>query len=205
MKKTKVIFTLVVAAACVLSVQVTKTFILPKIQVQLDKRTFHRSKGEPSYPVWVVEYFDFQCGSCRQASYEMKEYMSKHPGKIFLQVRFFPIQGHSHGLRSAIYGECAAEQNKFWDFYDLVFEKQPEWSALKDIEAIFHDYAKSARIDIKKLDVCVEDPKTEQAVAGEKQKAKDLGINTTPTFFIRGKMVTGIKNAIEELDKELKR
>ncbi len=205
MKRSKILITFIITATCFLSVQTTKTFILPKIKVSLDKRTLHRSKGDPSYPLWVVEYLDFQCGSCRFASQKIKEYLVQHPSKVFLQVRFFPIEGHPHGVRSAVYGECAAEQNRFWDFYDIVFEKQPEWTQLKSIDTVFLGYTQVLRMDTKQLEACVDNPKTERTVTEEKQKAKSLGINVTPSFFIRGRLVTGIENALNELEKELKK
>lgn len=198
LKKLTVTF-LIVALGC--GAVFAARSVMPKAQVGLDERAIRRSKGSPKAPVWVVEYMDFQCPSCRYTAQPLKDYFAKYPSRIYLQVRFFPIQSHPHGLRSAVYAECAAEQGKFWDFYDWVLDKQPEWSPLKSIDGAFQGYAKSVGLNVSRFRTCADNPATLKKIEEEKEKAKALGVNLTPTFFVGGKMVSGVKPAMEAIEK----
>jgi len=168
---------------------------------RLDKRNEARVKGTPNAPLWIVEYSDFQCDNCRQAYFVMKEYLEKYPSQIFLQVRFYPItRQHLYALKAAIYAECAAGQKKFWEFHDILFEKQDEWAVSQDPDSLFLGYALKVGIDPKVLEACVNDPKIKGKVEEEKIAGRDIGVDATPTFFIGGKMITGAKALREELE-----
>ena len=173
----------------------------PKGKVTFDKRILNRSQGSPNAPVWIVEYMDYQCPACRTAFLVIDTALRQYPSQNYFQVRFHPIKQHSHGLESAIYSECAMRQKKFWEFHRLLFENQKEWEDLILIEDKFHAYAQRAGLNLVALDACVADPLTSETVLKENADSVALGVNTTPTFFVNGKMVAGIKEMKAELKK----
>ena len=126
-------------------------------------------------------------------------FFKEYPSKLYLQVKFHPLKQHPHGLESALYAECATRQNKFWKFHHLLFENQSEWKENPDTAGTFHSYARQAGMDLKKLDACLANPLTEQTVSQENLDSTVLGIRSTPTFFINGKMIVGPKPLREEL------
>ncbi len=142
---------------------------------------------------------DYQCPSCRQAFKVLDAYLKEYPSNIYLQVRFHPLKQHPYGLESALYAECATRQNKFWEFHRLLFENQEDWKESSAVIEKFHDYAKQAGLDLKKLDACVADPLTKETVFQEGIESSQLGVHSTPTFFINGKMIVGPKPLMEEL------
>ena len=184
---------------CVGSIHGARIFFGPHGRVTLDKRILNRSKGNPAASVWVVEYMDYQCPSCRMAFKVLDIYIKEYPSNLYLQVRFHPLKQHPHGLESALYAECATRQNKFWEFHRLLFENQDEWKENTAAAEKFHDYAKQAGMDLKKLDACVVNPHTKETVLQENMDSLALGVNSTPTFFINGKMIVGPKPLVEEL------
>ncbi len=165
----------------------------------LDSRILNRSRGNPAAPIWAVEYMDYQCPSCRIAFKILDAYMKENPSKLYLQVRFHPLKQHPHGLETAIYAECATRQNKFWEFHRLLFENQSVWKDMNYATGVFHDYAHQAGMDLKKLDSCLTNPMTKEKVLEESAASKELGIDSTPTVFINGKMIVGHKPLLEEL------
>lgn len=192
-------------AVCGGSVWIGRSFFFPKTELTKDALDLVRSKGSSQAPVWIVEYSDYQCPSCRTAFYILEEALRSPSSKIYLQARFFPLLSHTYGLKSAIYAYAAAQQDKFWEFHTILFEKQPEWSqaSIEQIDTLFENYAKEAGIDVKKLVASVEDPKTKEKVFEEGETARSLGISTTPTFFINGKMAAGLTAFKEELARVL--
>ena len=184
---------------CIGSIHGARIFFGPHGEVTLDKRILNRSKGNPAASVWIVEYMDYQCPSCRMASKVLDAYFKEYPSNLYLQVRFHPLKQHPHGLESALYAECAMSQNKFWEFHSLLFENQVEWRESSNATEKFHDYAKKTGLDLKKFDTCAADPLTKDRVLQENIESIALGVNSTPTFFINGKMIVGPKPLMAEL------
>ena len=198
MSHRKLTATIIVLGLCILSVFAGRLVWGPKGQAAV-KQASLRSRGHPSAALWVVEYMDYQCPSCRSASAILDGYVVRHPHDIYVQVKFFPLKMHAFGLTSALYSECASRQNKFWPLHTLLFENQPEWTGLPQAALVFRDYAQRAGVDMGKLDACVEDKKTGEFVMKEKAAAEALGVNLTPTFFFNGKMVAGRQAFLEAI------
>lgn len=85
-----------------------------------------QSKGDKNAPVTLIEFADFECPFCEQFFREakpqiMKEYVDT--GKVQFIFMNYPIfLSHPNAVKAAEAGECAAEQGKFWEMHDLMFE-----------------------------------------------------------------------------------
>jgi protein-disulfide isomerase len=205
MKFNKSLLTIAVIFVCVGVVNVSKNILGPKGLLTFQAKIGPRAQGNPNAPIKIVEYMDMQCKSCAEAVPIMKNYFYTYPSKIYWEVKFYPLmKSHLYALKSALYAECAARQNKFWPFYDAVLEHQSEWSKAADPNPVFTRLALESNINIQTLEACVEDGNAKLAVMSEKDQAIQLGIKSTPTFFINEKMVVGTKALQEELDAILK-
>lgn len=162
-----------------------------------------RTKGNPGAPIKIVEYIDFQCPSCAMGAQKIKEYMQKYPDKIFLDMRYFPLEMHRHALVASKYAECAARQGQFWPLHDLILEKQKIWTELTNVAPVFDIYAKESGLDMGKLKACLSADTVDRVIQRSRKEGMDIGIRSTPTYFINGKMVVGIKLLQEELDQLL--
>ncbi len=197
----KIIATFIVLALCGGAVQAGRYFTGPKGKFIVDKRVSARSKGSPKASLWIVEYIDFQCGACSRVSGILREYLEKYPSQIYLQVRFRPlVLTHPFALKSAVYAECPASQGKFWPFYEILFTRQNDWASSDFPDDLFHSYAKEIGMNVKKLDICIQDEAVKKKVIAENDEAIDLGVKSTPTFFMNGKMVVGLDALKEELE-----
>jgi protein-disulfide isomerase len=180
MKMNKNLATVVLAGLSVIFVFAFKE-LRPNPDAELKKRLSERSLGSEKAALWITEYFDYQCPPCARASHLLKEQIGKNPGKIYLQVKHFPLPGHKNAMKAAVYGECASRQaGKFWHFHE-----------------------KDAGLDLKKLDACVADLTVQTSVEQEKAKGQELGVQTTPTFFVNGQIHVGLIELQKALDKEL--
>ncbi len=166
-------------------------------------RLSDKSSGNPAADLKILEFFDYQCGACGKAYQVIREAMAKHPGRIYLEARFYPLDGHLFGRRTALYSQCAAAQKKFWPWHDLLFQKQAEWAALKspaEAETQFKSYASEIGLNISTLDRCLADPGTQKAVADDRQYGVAMGVRSTPSFFINGKFVVGAAGLTQAMD-----
>src|SRR3989338_7939107 len=135
----KILAAVLLIGLCATAVIIGRNFFFPKASLSKDALDLVRSKGSPGSPIWIVEYSDYQCPSCRAAFYILEEAYNVFPSKIYLQARFYPLIKHPYGLKSAIYAYAAAQHDKFWPFHTILFEKQSEWSEapVEKIDGIF--------------------------------------------------------------------
>lgn len=150
-----------------------------------------KTRGNPQADVRIIEHIDYQCMACRQASLKLKELMVKHPDRIYLEVRFYPIGTHRHGLKSAVWAECAADQGKFWEFHERLFETQIWWGTLEDPRTAFLGFARALGLDMARIETCVTAEDTAARIRSGLAEAQAIGIRSTPTFLINGRMVVG--------------
>src|SRR5690606_23678943 len=81
-------------------------------------------KGNPDARVAVVEFSDYQCPSCKAVHPVLDELVKKYPNDVRVVFRHFPLPQHPKAAEAAAAAVWAAEQGRFWQFTDLVFQNQ---------------------------------------------------------------------------------
>ncbi len=170
--------------------------------------------GNANAKVTVVEFSDFQCPFCEKFFTDTLKQIDDNyikTGKIKLAFRHYPlISIHPNAQIASEASECANEQNKFWDYHDLLFTNQAAWSPLtgSDITSSLTDYAGQVGLDTGAFATCLSSHKYKARVDADQAAGNDAQVNGTPTFFINGNRLVGaqpfsaIKRAIEgELKK----
>lgn len=197
----KFLASLTVIFICIGSVLATRYFRWSGGDLSDGARDLLRSRGKADAPLRVLEYVDYQCQACREANKLLEDFMLKNPSKAFWQVRFFPLKGHHHTLKAAIYADCASRHGKFWAFQQILFDTQAEWGprSATEVNSLFEGYARKAGLSTNQIRGCVDDPHTQETILAEKKEAKTMGIRETPTFFINGKMIVGLQMFKEEI------
>lgn len=162
-----------------------------------------RAKGNPKAEVRIIEFIDFQCPACANGVKILNEYFEKHPGKMYLELRHFPLAMHRHGFASSHWSECAAKQNKFWPFFNILIERQKEWGALIDARPSFVAIAKEVGLDQGQMDACLQDKSVSEIIKNDVEEGKLRGVNSTPSYLINHEMVVGTKSLKTKLDQLL--
>src|SRR5262245_18030622 len=101
-------------------------------------------RGPHRAPVTIIEYGDFECPNCKQAAPAVALLLKRFDRRVCFVYRHFPLEEvHLHALIAAEAAEAAAEQGRFWEMHDLIFERQPQiqLSHLREI-------AEELRLDI---------------------------------------------------------
>jgi len=157
-----------------------------------------RSKGNPQAALKIVEFADFQCSHCKHGAEIIKNYMKQYPDGIYLTMKFFPL-GQLNSSMSAFYAQCAARQGKFWDMHDELFATQDSWRTLLRVQDFYNTIAQPLGLDVVALQECSEEKDVRALVARERSLGDSYFVKSTPTYFINGKMVVGIKELEEAL------
>jgi protein-disulfide isomerase len=154
-----------------------------------------RSRGDPTAPITIYEFSDFQCPFCRQFVDETmplleREYIAT--GKVRLVFVNYPIpQLHPNAPAAHNFAMCAARQDRFWPAHDLLFQRQAEWGKLPDPGEYFRRLGGPAALEPEILRNCLEQRSEDWVVQADAREAGGLGIRGTPAFLINGGLLTG--------------
>ncbi len=172
-----------------------------KDKIQVVSRGINPAKGNLNSSVTIIEFGDFKCPACKAAHPIINEILTKYNASLY--YRNFPLPMHGEiSFLAAESAQCANEQGKFWEYHDLLYDRQDFLS--KDNLKL---YAKQIGLNEKEFNLCLDNEKYKNIVLNDLSDAKKLNLKGTPTFFINGREVFGankqqIKEIIEgELDK----
>ncbi len=166
------------------------------------------TKGLSGAPITIVEYSNFGCKACKDATEVIDKILDKYGDKIYFIFRTYPfLRKHSNIDPSAVAAECAREQSKFWAYHDYLFKNQYDWAKdplkkpLDDPMNKFSIYADRLGLDIEAFNKCLISERAKQVIIASRAEAKSLKVQSTPTFFINGKRVVGIRSLKAKYDQ----
>ena len=150
------------------------------------------SLGAPNAAVTIEEFADFQCGACAGMHPVVKELRSTYGDRVRIIFRHFPlnIPAHDKAYEAAVATEAAGMQGKFWDMQNILFANQQVWSRSSDYRKMFQDYAQKIGLDVDKFNADMAGSFTKNRVDADLQRGRTLQINSTPTFYINGRIVS---------------
>jgi len=166
-------------------------------------------RGPKDAKVTIVEYSDFQCPFCARVYTTLENDVLKNYGdKVRFVFKNFPLTSiHPWAEDGAVASECAFQQgnDQFWAMYNGLFSKQGEITKdnLKDKAS---EIAKNGNMDVGKFQECLDGKKSLDAVKADENEGNALGVNSTPTFFVNGRRLSGAQNADsfkQMIDQEL--
>lgn len=162
------------------------------------------STGSASAPVTIVEFSDFQCPFCRQASPTLKRLQETYGDRLRIVWKDFPLtQIHPEAFRAAEAAHCAGEQGQFWPYHDRLFANQ---SALQP--ASLKSYAAELKLDTARFNSCFDSSKYAERVRDGIALGTSLGVNSTPTIYVNGRAFAGAypyETFVGVIDEELQR
>jgi protein-disulfide isomerase len=159
-------------------------------------------RGPDQAPVTLVEYGDFECPHCKNASGAVKMLQARFEGQVRLVFRCFPLEEiHPHALQAALAAECAGAQGRFWEMHDLLFDKQPRL----EINQLM-TYARSLGLDMPRFAADMNGEVYLPRVREQQQGGDASGVRATPGFFLNGRVQDvsyGLQSLFEAVEAEL--
>jgi len=159
--------------------------------------------GNKDAPVKVFLYSDFQCPYCAQSFDRVVKMIEGFGGdKVALVYKDLPLDFHGQAVNSAMAGQCAGDQGKFWEMSKKLYATQKKWENLSDDKAqeYFVGQAKSLGLDENKFKECLKNEDHKEVIEKSKKEAEEFGINGTPSLFVNEEFIPGAI-PLEELKK----
>ncbi len=158
--------------------------------------TTGRLLGPEEAPVKIVEFFDYQCPYCRTMHPVLKQIRERYPSKIALSYLHLPLEMHEHAFSAALASECAARQNRFARYHNLLFANQDRLG-----EVSWDNLALTANVpDLEAFRSCMQQKRPVQQVRQDIQVAERLGIHSVPTLLVNETLVSGALS-LQELNR----
>ncbi len=146
------------------------------------------SIGPEDAEIVIVEFSDFECPFCKKWHDEVYEpLMAAYPGQIRLVYRNFPLTSiHADAFSAAEAALCAGDQGRFWEYHDKLFGREYGLG-----EEAYLQYASDLGLNEDAFRECLTGRKYQEFVQQDMDFAINLGIRSTPTFFINGLPIVG--------------
>ena len=164
------------------------------IAVEVDE-TDH-VKGSENGPVTLVEYSDLQCPACRAFAPLVRQLVDANADTLRFVYRHFPLQQHQYAQDAAYAAEAAGNQGKFFEYHDILFDRQDDWATGKDLEETFVAYAEELELDVEQFTTDMSSDEVRNKVESDLSSGITAGVNSTPSFYLNGVPVRN-PNSIE--------
>jgi protein-disulfide isomerase/uncharacterized membrane protein len=158
------------------------------------------AKGSPSSSVVIAEFSDFECGHCAQSYRTLRAVLPRYRDDVRIEFHHYPLDStcnpamtgsfHRNACLAAFAAECAAAQDKFWPYHDLLFDNQGDLS-LDTLQRL----ADQVGLDRDTFLKCLASDDPRAAVARDVAEGARLEIKSTPTLYFNHRTVVG---ALEE-------
>jgi protein-disulfide isomerase len=152
-------------------------------------------------PAQVLVFSDFTCPAC-QRFVQFVEPQIKAEFVANSAIRYtyydYPLGGagqHRYGFLAARAARCAGDQGKFWEYHDLLFGRQAEWSYTpRPPVDEFVEYAGLLSLNGGTFRGCLESDKYADIVTANRLLGDRLGVSGTPTVFIGSRSIQDWSN-----------
>jgi protein-disulfide isomerase len=150
--------------------------------------------GNPNAPVKIIEYADFQCPYCMHYWQETEPQIIQNYvaiGKVYYEYRSVGgfISPESADAANAAY--CAADQNKFWEYHDILFANWTGENAGDFTPDKLRQYASAIHLNLDQFNTCLSVGVHSDQVSKDVADAKAAGVTGTPAFIVNGKLMEG--------------
>lgn len=174
--------------------------------------------GEEAAPVSIVEFGDYKCPNCKNFTDTtvpliVKEFVDTGKAKFYyFHYPFINVDSERTAKFSeAVYHELG--NDKFWEFHELIYDKQPEDTRYETIDVFTEDFLTetlqeiASEEEVKKVAAYFDTKAPEEAWEKDEALGGKLGVAGTPTIFVNGKRFDGqtmddLNELVEEAAKE---
>lgn len=138
--------------------------------------------GNPEGTKVLVEFFDFSCGFCHRIHPAIKEIVANNPDvKVVAKPMTFLSPASKYAAKVAL---AAAEQGKFAEVYNVLFESEGRLS-----ESKIDELSEGLGLDMAKLKEDMNSPKVDKTLSEAAALASKINVNGVPTLVFNNKIL----------------
>jgi protein-disulfide isomerase len=149
--------------------------------------------GDSNATVRVDEFSDYQCPYCRQFQENTLPQLAANEianGDVYFVYHPFSFIGQeSRDAANAAF--CAGDQGQFWEYSETLFANQTGENIGSFSKARLKAFAQALNLDMTTFNTCVDQDQHQTEVNQEYAQGVAAGVQSTPSFLINGKLVTG--------------
>ena len=147
--------------------------------------------GKDDAPVTIVEYASMTCPHCAHFhKTTLPELKTKYidTGKARLIFREFPFDPRAEA--GFMLARCS--NDNYFPMIEVLFKQQESWAGVQDAKEALLQISKLAGFSQESFEACLTDQKLLEDVRAVRERgSKEFGVDSTPTFFINGKQISG--------------
>ncbi len=159
--------------------------------------------GEPSAPVTIVEFGDYQCPGCgafaQQVEPQIKQALVETGEAKFVFYDFPLVSIHPNAFLAARAARCAGDQGGYWEYHQEMFRNQAQWSTASMPTSAFEDYAGTVGLDEGAFSACLNSDRFADVVTANMELGERMGVTGTPTVLLN---VEGQTRRLNDYDIE---
>jgi protein-disulfide isomerase len=141
--------------------------------------------GNPDGDVTLVEFFDYNCGYCRNALPDLAALLAEDPN-LRVILKEFPILSNE-SIDAARVGVLVGETDAdYWAFHEALFSSRG-----KVDKAVALAAAQEIGLSPISLEIQMADERVAKSIQTSYQIAQELGITGTPTYIIGNEIIPG--------------
>ncbi len=140
------------------------------------------SLGSAEADYVLVVYGDLTCPHSQQFYRQLVSFAEANSSQVQIIWRHFPLTFHPAAASAALASECAASQNKFWDFLDLIYAQSADYSDL-----YYQQLASQLGLDLAQFNDCYQQAQYQELVNAQVAEGIAVGITGTPNILLLNK------------------
>lgn len=144
-------------------------------------------KGNEQAVNKIYVYSSFSCTHCADFNIQLNKLLEKEVDKVKIIWKDAISANDLVGEKAAIAARCAQQQNKFWEYHDVLFANQ---SKLSDQDLLL--YAKAVGLNETDFNSCITLKKTVNLIQVAQNEAIAVGVDGTPYIVINGQRLSGV-------------
>jgi protein-disulfide isomerase len=152
--------------------------------------------GDPNAPVLVEVWEDFQCPACQAYSQQIEPLVVQNyveTGKARYVFRHYPFLDDRVATKesdqAANASMCAAEQDRFWDYHDMLFANWDSENAGAFADKRLVAFADSLGLDMAAFNACFEENVYFDQIQQDSNDGEQLGVSGTPSVFVNKQII----------------
>jgi protein-disulfide isomerase len=148
--------------------------------------------GDTDAPVQLIVFSDFECPYCAQFALQVKPPLRDNyvnDGSVQIVYYDFPLPNHRQSFIAARAARCAGDQDRFWEYHDLLLAEQAAWARRANAMDDFLTYADRLGLDRSGFGACLRSDRHALTVTANLHLAERLGVTGTPTVFVNGRRI----------------
>jgi len=165
--------------------------------------------GNPSAPVHIVEFSDFECPACQSFYPVLKGVIAKYKDKVHFVYKNYPLDmecnpafkqpAHQNACFSAFAARCAGEQGKFWEATEVLLKEDAYHMGEQDaVRRELLRRLEGVGISLKDLTSCIDSGRHKDKILSEIQEADRYGLRGTPAVWVNGKKLSSLRADVLE-------